>query len=87
MYAKLIKNGTIQELTEFTIKNFHQISHTESFGLILERLSKTEDLLKAKIPSFDFVVSEVFKNVEVYNQESVIETYRVIVEALETSAL
>jgi len=43
--------------------------------------------LKAEIPSLEQVVSEVWKRVEVYNQESVQETYAVICEALGISAV
>ena len=46
-YAEIIKSGTIQQLREFTFVHFHKIKHTESFGLILNRIEETEGLLKA----------------------------------------
>jgi len=37
-FAKIIKGGSISEIQDFMVLNFHEIKHTESFGLILNRL-------------------------------------------------
>lgn len=41
-YKKIIQNGSIAEIQEFTKKSFHEIKHTESFTALLWRLKDTE---------------------------------------------
>ena len=42
LYKAIIEEGAIDEIKEFHSKHFHEIKHTESFGLLISRLENTE---------------------------------------------
>jgi len=48
--ASIIATGSIEEIERFVAEKFHQIKHTQSFNIILERLRnlmKAHDCVKA----------------------------------------
>lgn len=42
----VISNGSLNQIREFHAKHFHEIKHTEAFGLLLSRLESYEDLIQ-----------------------------------------
>ena len=49
-FATLIATGSIAEIEDFVLKNFHQIKHKQSFRILLKRLKNKEkafDCVKA----------------------------------------
>ena len=47
-----INNGTIKEIREIILPNFHKIKHTETFGLLLDRLERRDKVCEHFIQDY-----------------------------------
>jgi len=59
-FKELIEKGTVEQIQEFLLKDFHSIKHTESFAALLYRLKDEQWLRNQVVRKIDKIQQDLY---------------------------